>query len=281
MTPLCELFERIALEAGASILTVYEAGPTVCYKDDRSPVTEADELAEAIILDRLAAAFPHIPVVAEEAVASGCVPDISCGRFFLVDPLDGTKEFINRRDDFTVNIALIEGGVPVAGIVYAPAQRCAYVADEGRAEKLVFGASVLGQRQSIRVRARGAVMTAVASRSHCSLETEAFLAGHGVTDYTSVGSSLKFCLLAEGRADVYPRFGRTMEWDTAAGNAVLNAAGGSVVRLDGSRLSYGKMKQADDSDFANPHFVAWADMPPASVLTSLAAETAKDVYPTA
>ncbi|PDT83865.1 3'(2'),5'-bisphosphate nucleotidase CysQ [Sinorhizobium sp. BJ1] len=263
MTPLCELFERIALEAGASILAVYEAGPTVCYKDDCSPVTEADERAEAIILDRLAAAFPHIPVVAEEAVASGRVPDISCGTFFLVDPLDGTKEFINRRDDFTVNIALIEGNVPVAGIVYAPAQRCAYVADRDRAEKLVFGTgAAVGHRQAIRVRARGPVMTAVASRSHNSLETEAFLAGHGVTDYTSVGSSLKFCLLAEGRADVYPRFGRTMEWDTAAGNAVLNAAGGSVVRLDGSRLLYGKMKQLDDSDFANPHFVAWADMSP-------------------
>ncbi|APG88693.1 3'(2'),5'-bisphosphate nucleotidase (plasmid) [Sinorhizobium americanum CCGM7] len=262
MTPLSELLERIALEAGASILPVYEAGPTVCYKDDRSPVTEADERAEAIILARLAAAFPDIPVVAEEAVASGCVPDISCGTFFLVDPLDGTKEFINRRDDFTVNIALIEGSVPVAGIVYAPALRCAYVADKGRAEKLVFGSGPVGERQAICVRARGPVLTAVASRSHNSSETEAFLAGHGVMDLTSVGSSLKFCLLAEGRADVYPRFGRTMEWDTAAGNAVLNAAGGSVVRLDGSRLPYGKMKQSDDSDFANPHFVAWADISP-------------------
>jgi 3'(2'), 5'-bisphosphate nucleotidase len=266
MTPLCELFERIALEAGASILAVYEAGPSVCYKDDRSPVTEADELAEAIILGRLAAAFPDIPVVAEEAVASGCVPDIGCGTFFLVDPLDGTKEFINRRDDFTVNIALIEGNLPVAGIVYAPATRCAYVADRGRAEKLVFAnGGAVGHRQAIRVRARGPVLTAVASRSHCTSETEAFLAGHGVTDLTSVGSSLKFCLLAEGSADVYPRFGRTMEWDTAAGDAVLNAAGGSVVRLDGSRLRYGKMKQADDSDFANPHFVAWADMPLATL----------------
>lgn len=266
MTPLCEIFERIVLEAGASILAVYEAGPTICYKDDRSPVTEADERAEAIILGHLAAAFPDIPVVAEEAVASGCVPDISCGTFFLVDPLDGTKEFINRRDDFTVNIALIEGNLPVAGVVYAPAQRCAYIADNGRAEKLVFGAdAVVGHRQAIRVRPRGPALTAVASRSHNCSETEAFLAGHGVTDCTSVGSSLKFCLLAEGRADVYPRFGRTMEWDTAAGDAVLNAAGGSVVRLDGSRLLYGKMKQPDDSDFANPHFVAWADMSPLTV----------------
>ncbi|ABR63361.1 3'(2'),5'-bisphosphate nucleotidase CysQ [Sinorhizobium medicae] len=263
MTPLCQIFEHIALEAGAAILEVYDAGPEVCYKDDQSPVTEADERAEAIILERLAAAFPGIPVVAEESVCSGRVPDISGGSFFLVDPLDGTKEFINRRSDFTVNIALIKGNVPVAGIVYAPAQRCAYVADGGRAEKLLLDKLwALEHRQPIRVRMRGAELTAVASRSHNSSETEAFLTGHGVMNYASVGSSLKFCLLAEGKADVYPRFGRTMEWDTAAGDAVLRAAGGSVVRLDGSRLLYGKTMQDEDSDFANPHFIAWADMSP-------------------
>ncbi|WP_457663038.1 3'(2'),5'-bisphosphate nucleotidase CysQ [Sinorhizobium medicae] len=263
MTPLCQIFEHIALEAGAAILEVYDAGPEVCYKDDQSPVTEADERAEAIILERLAAAFPGIPVVAEESVCSGRVPDISGGSFFLVDPLDGTKEFINRRSDFTVNIALIKGNVPVAGIVYAPAQRCAYVADGGKAEKLLLDKLwALEHRQPIRVRMRGAELTAVASRSHNSSETEAFLTGHGVMNYASVGSSLKFCLLAEGKADVYPRFGRTMEWDTAAGDAVLRAAGGSVVRLDGSRLLYGKTMQDEDSDFANPHFIAWADMSP-------------------
>ncbi|MDX0973633.1 3'(2'),5'-bisphosphate nucleotidase CysQ [Sinorhizobium medicae] len=263
MTPLCQIFEHIALEAGAAILEVYDAGPEVCYKDDQSPVTEADERAEAIILERLAVAFPGIPVVAEESVCSGRVPDISGGSFFLVDPLDGTKEFINRRSDFTVNIALIKGNVPVAGIVYAPAQRCAYVADGGRAEKLLLDKlGALEHRQPIRVRMRGAELTAVASRSHNSSETEAFLTGHGVMNYASVGSSLKFCLLAEGKADVYPRFGRTMEWDTAAGDAVLRAAGGSVVRLDGSRLLYGKTMQDEDSDFANPHFIAWADMSP-------------------
>ncbi|MDX0641979.1 3'(2'),5'-bisphosphate nucleotidase CysQ [Sinorhizobium medicae] len=263
MTPLCQIFEHIALEAGAAILEVYDAGPEVCYKDDQSPVTEADERAEAIILERLAVAFPGIPVVAEESVCSGRVPDISGGSFFLVDPLDGTKEFINRRSDFTVNIALIKGNVPVAGIVYAPAQRCAYVADGGRAEKLLLDKLwALEHRQPIRVRMRGAELTAVSSRSHNSSETEAFLTGHGVMNYASVGSSLKFCLLAEGKADVYPRFGRTMEWDTAAGDAVLRAAGGSVVRLDGSRLLYGKTMQDEDSDFANPHFIAWADMSP-------------------
>ncbi|MCM2546855.1 3'(2'),5'-bisphosphate nucleotidase CysQ, partial [Burkholderia glumae] len=229
-------------------------------KNDHSPVTDADQRAEAIILSGLAAAFPGVPVVAEEAVAAGRVSEIGGGRFFLVDPLDGTREFIARRDDFTVNIALIEQGVPVAGIVLAPALRCAYVAVEGRAEKLVLGADLrVEARRPIRTRPRGASLTAVVSRSHHSRETEAFLADHGVTDQASAGSSLKFCLLAEGRADVYPRFGRTMEWDTAAGHAVLSAAGGTVVRADGARLDYGKTRQQGDSDFANPHFIAWAD----------------------
>jgi 3'(2'), 5'-bisphosphate nucleotidase len=261
MTPLCELLERIALEAGAAILEVYDHGPNISYKDDHSPVTEADERAEEIILGCLASAFPSIPAVAEEAVSSGHVPDIRNGSFFLVDPLDGTKEFINRRHDFTVNIALIEGGVPIAGIVYAPAQRCAYVADGGRSEKLLIGhGHDIEQRQAIRVRAPGTGLTGIVSRSHDNSATEAFLVEHRITEYASVGSSLKFCMLAEGKADVYPRFGRTMEWDTAAGDAVLSCAGGSVVRLDGSRLLYGKTGQSEDSDFANPHFVAWGGM---------------------
>ncbi|MCA1406396.1 3'(2'),5'-bisphosphate nucleotidase CysQ [Ensifer sp. IC3342] len=262
MTSLCEVLERIAIDAGEAILGVYDAGPNIRYKDDQSPVTEADERAEAIILERLSRLFPNVPVIAEEAVACGNVPDISGGSFFLVDPLDGTKEFINRRNDFTVNIALIERDVPIAGIVYAPAQHCAYVAADSRAEKLLFGhGGTIEKRETIRVRPRGAVLTAVASRSHNSSETEAFLVGHGVKDCMSIGSSLKFCLVAEGKADVYPRFGRTMEWDTAAGDAVLRAAGGSVVRLNGSQLAYGKRMQADDCDFANPHFIAWAANP--------------------
>jgi 3'(2'), 5'-bisphosphate nucleotidase len=263
MTPLGKLLERIALDAGAAILQIYEVGCKISCKEDGSPVTEADQRAEAIILDQLAVAFPNIPVVAEEAVASGHIPDVGRGSFFLVDPLDGTKEFINRRDDFTVNIALINEGVPTAGIVCAPARRCAYVADEGRAEKLHLCRDFeIEQRQAIRVRKRGPDLTAIASRSHSNAGTEAFLRGQGITEYLSVGSSLKFCLLAEGKADVYPRFGRTMEWDTAAGNAVLECAGGSVVRLDGSRLLYGKRMQLEDSDFANPHFIAWGDMQP-------------------
>ena len=255
---MLDILEKAALEAGKAILDVYNAGPNVSFKDDQSPVTEADERAEAIILAELAAAFPDIPVVAEESVAAGRIPDIAGKSFFLVDPLDGTKEFINRRNDFTVNIALIEEGVPVAGIVYAPARGVAYAAADGKACKFDVDAdfNVTG-RQPIGCRARGEALTAVASRSHNSPETVAFLEENGITDYTSVGSSLKFCLLAEGIADVYPRFGRTMEWDTAAGDAVLRAAGGRVTRTDGSALVYGKTKQADDSDFANPHFIGW------------------------
>ena len=255
---MLDILEKAALEAGKAILDVYNAGPNVSFKDDQSPVTEADERAEAIILAELAAAFPDIPVVAEESVAAGRIPDIAGKSFFLVDPLDGTKEFINRRNDFTVNIALIEEGIPVAGIVYAPARGVAYAAADGKACKFDVDAdfNVTG-RQPIGCRAKGEALTAVASRSHNSPETVAFLEENGITDYTSVGSSLKFCLLAEGVADVYPRFGRTMEWDTAAGDAVLRAAGGRVTKTDGSAFVYGKTKQADDSDFANPHFIGW------------------------
>ncbi|MCQ2006402.1 3'(2'),5'-bisphosphate nucleotidase CysQ [Rhizobium sp. NRK18] len=258
MTRMLKQLEQAALMAGRAIMDVYEAGPSVAYKDDASPVTEADERAEAIILDHLVRAFPDIPVVAEESVAAGKVPDIGSGDFFLVDPLDGTKEFINRRNDFTVNIALISGGVPVAGIVYAPARGVAYTGADGVANRLdVSPEFQIVAREVISVRPRGEALVGVASRSHNSLETEAFLAENGISDYRSVGSSLKFCLVAEGTADVYPRFGRTMEWDTAAGDAVLRAAGGVTVGLDGAPLPYGKTNQASDTDFANPHFIAW------------------------
>lgn len=254
------IFETAALAAGRAILDVYNAGPNVTLKADTSPVTEADERAEAIILDHLAKAFPDIPVVAEEAVAAGKIPETSGRSFMLVDPLDGTKEFINKRDDFTVNIALIEAGVPVAGIVYAPAKGVAYIGSKAGAEKLtVDGDFTVTERKPITIRRHDGAPIAVASRSHNSPETEAFLRDNGVADYKSVGSSLKFCLLAEGEADVYPRFGRTMEWDTAAGDAVLRAAGGITLGLDGQPLPYGKISQATDSDFANPFFVAWGE----------------------
>jgi 3'(2'), 5'-bisphosphate nucleotidase len=259
---MLDILEKIALDAGRAILEVYLSGPNVAYKSDSSPVTEADERAEAIILSGLAAAFPEIPVVAEEAAAAGRIPDVEGRSFFLVDPLDGTKEFINRRDDFTVNIALIENGAPTVGIVYAPAKRVAYTGAQGQASKLDITEDLtIAGRTVIACRAPAEDLTAVASRSHNSPETEAFLAEKGVVSTKSVGSSLKFCLVAEGEADVYPRFGRTMEWDTAAGDAVLRAAGGVTVDIDGAPFRYGKTKQAFDSDFANGHFIAWGSKP--------------------
>lgn len=252
------VFERAAYAAGREIMQVFVDGPTVQIKNDESPVTEADERAEAVILSVLAGAFPDIPVVAEEAVAAGNIPDTANKSFILVDPLDGTKEFIRKSTDFTVNIALIEAGVPVMGIVYAPARGVAYVGDSNGAMKIQIDDHFLPvSRHPIRVRAPHGALVALASRSHNSPETDAFLKQEGITDTKSIGSSLKFCLLAEGEADVYPRFGRTMEWDTAAGDAVLRAAGGITLGLDGQPLPYGKINQAHDSDFANPSFVSW------------------------
>jgi 3'(2'), 5'-bisphosphate nucleotidase len=190
-------------------------------------------------------------------VSAGYVPDIEGKSFFLVDPLDGTKEFVGRNDDFTVNIALIEKGEPVAGVVYAPALGILYAASRNKAKKaVVSGQREIGPPTIIGCRSRGDRLVALASRSHNSQETIAYLAEHGITDYESIGSSLKFCLLAEGLADIYPRLSRTMEWDTAAGDAVLRAAGGETVTMDGNPLFYGKRNQAHDVDFANPHFVS-------------------------
>lgn len=255
---MLDILERLALAAGREILSVYTAGPNVTFKNDASPVTEADERAEAIILEGLGKAFPDIPVVAEESAAAGRVPDVEGKSFFLVDPLDGTKEFINKRDDFTVNIALVKDGVPVAGIVYAPAKGTAWTGGNGKIEKILVDSDFnVTSRKEIGCRTPTGDLTAVASRSHNSPETEAFLKEKGITSTKSVGSSLKFCLVAEGEADVYPRFGRTMEWYTAAGDAVLRAAGGMTVDLDGNPFRYGKTRQAHDSDFANGHFIAW------------------------
>lgn len=255
---MLEIFEKAAIAAGQAILEVYQAGANVKLKKDASPVTEADERAEEIILAALADALPDIPVVAEESVAAGKVPDIRGKSFILVDPLDGTKEFINRREDFTVNIAYVANGVPVAGIVYAPAKGVAYVGSAAGAQKLSVTADfTIADRHAIAARQPGPDMVAVASRSHNTPETEAFLRQNSISSSTAVGSSLKFCLIAEGLADVYPRYGRTMEWDTAAGDAVLRAAGGVTLGLDGLPLPYGKVAQANDADFANPHFIAW------------------------
>lgn len=256
---MLEIFEEAALLAGEAIMDVYHVGHSIKHKADRSPVTEADERAEQIILEVLNRHQKHVPVVAEEAISSGFAPNIEGRSFILVDPLDGTKEFINRRDEFTVNIALIERGVPVCGIVYAPALRVIYLADRTGAWKRRIGRSSEREtNEPISVRKAGPVCVAVASRSHHTCETDEFLKAANISETKSIGSSLKFCLVAEGTADVYPRFGRTMEWDTAAGDAVLRAAGGITRTTDGSVLRYGKAATGEIGAFVNPHFVACA-----------------------
>lgn len=260
MTDDMQALRALCLEAGAVLLGYFHGGVAVESKADDSPVTEADRRAEAIILAGLAKAFPGVPVVAEEEVAAGRLPETVGERFFLVDPLDGTREFISGRGDFTVNIALVEKGVPVMGAVYAPHRGSLYLGRLGEGaveETIAAGSGGAGEVVPLSVRAEPKVPpVAVASRSHRDAETDALLTAMGVSDTVSVGSSLKFCLVARGEADLYPRFGRTMEWDTAAGHGVLLAAGGSVCRLDGAPFLYGKRNQPHDSDFANPGFLA-------------------------
>ena len=238
---------KIALEAGAVIMKIYQGDITVRAKADESPVTEADEAAEAVILAALAELTPEIPVIAEESVAAGHIPEIGDGPFWLVDPLDGTKEFISRNGEFTVNVALIEDGLPTHGVVFAPAVGQLYLAAPGAATLERDGAAA----RPIAVRQPAADgLVVVASRSHRDSKTDDYLADFDVKSLTSAGSSLKLCLVAAGEADLYPRLGRTMEWDIAAGHAVLAAAGGRVETLEGAPLSYGK------PGFENPFFVA-------------------------
>ena len=256
----------IALEAGTAILPVYERmkPEDAQIKGDGSPVTQADALAEALILERLAVLAPGIPVVAEESVAAGRIPDIAGQAFFLVDPLDGTKEFLSRNGDFTVNIALIENGAPVLGVVYAPAIGELYVGEAGTgARRAIVKDGRRGEWQAISVRpVPAAGLKVQASRSHLTEETKAFIERFKVAEFVSAGSSLKFCRVAAGEADLYPRLGRIMEWDTAAADAVLRAAGGKVLDMQGQPLVYGKRQQANDSDFANPWFVAAGPLDP-------------------
>lgn len=254
---LQRLFEQLAIAAGAKVMEVFHAGFAVENKDDASPVTAADHASEEIILAGLREAYPEIPCVAEEEAAAGILPPDLGDAFFLIDPLDGTKEFIKRSGDFTVNIALVRGGVPEVGVVYAPYSRKLYSGRPGVAETLDLGEDdVIVARRHIKVRAAASPPIIVASRSHRTPETDDFIRHYAAAEIVSVGSSLKFCLVAAGEADIYPRFGRTMEWDTAAGDAVLRAAGGTTETPDGSTLAYGKRNQADDNDFANPFFIA-------------------------
>src|SRR4029450_4243201 len=248
-----------AARAGAAIMAHYHEGPEVTFKDDLSPVTRADHDAEAILLAALKQFAPDVPVVSEEA---------SCGktlhlaaRFFLVDPLDGTKEFIQKRSDFTVNIALIVHGRPRFGLVYAPARSLlAVTVAEEKAVEAELAPHQSGARfdslacRPLRVRVPAPEgFVAVVSHSHLDADTESFLAKLKIAKRSSAGSSLKFLLVARGEADVYPRFGPTMEWDIAAGQAVLEAAGGTVVTADGKPFRYGKV----ETGLRNPSFIAW------------------------
>jgi len=259
---LTQVMRALSLEAGAKIMEIYESDDfEVKTKSDDSPVTAADEAADATISAGLRAAFPDMPLVTEEQSDSH---GQSVSTFLIVDPLDGTKEFVHRRGDFTVNIALVEDGVPTRGVVYAPAKgRMFLTLGDGRAveEDGPFG-DEMGQTRQIRVsEPDNSALMVVASKSHLTDETRDYIGKYATKDFKSAGSSLKFCLVATGEADLYPRVGRTMEWDTAAGHAVLNGAGGAVVRFDDhTPLTYGK------EGFANPYFIAYApgvDLKPA------------------
>lgn len=263
MALTADTLAKIALDAGALIMEVYATDFDVGRKDDSSPVTEADERAEALILGRLKDVAPDLPVIAEEEMSAGHVPEH--GEWFaLVDPLDGTKEFVNKRGEFTVNIAIIHHGRPSMGVVYAPALDRLFVAEspsQAWQAEVVPGGEVPSEADRRPMTIRGAPengITAIASKSHRSPETDAFLDKFTVGDVISAGSSLKFCLVAAGEADLYPRMGRTMEWDTAAGQAVVEAAGGRVLCEDGTPLLYGKAERGYD----NPHFIVYGDVTP-------------------
>ena len=252
---LVPVIRRLALEAGDRIMEVYNAPEfEVKSKSDASPVTEADEAADALISAGLRAAFPDVVLITEEQAASHA---LSAQTFLIVDPLDGTKEFVQRRGDFTVNIAYVQDGVPLRGVVYAPAQgRLFYTRADGQAveETGAMAKDNPGALREINVSSPdNAALMVVASKSHRDQATDDYIAKYAVRDMTSAGSSLKFCLVATGEADLYPRLGRTMEWDTAAGDAVLRGAGGQVVRFDDhTPLKYGK------SGWDNPFFIAHA-----------------------
>ena len=252
---LTRVMRELALQAGDKIMEIYgQEDFDVRSKSDESPVTVADEAADAIISAGLRAAFPDTPLVTEEQAASHTV---SARTFLIVDPLDGTKEFIKRRGDFTVNIAYVEDGVPVRGIVYAPAkERLFYTDAQGVSveEQGPFAKDKAGETTPIAVSdPDNSALLVVASKSHRDQATDDYISKYATADMKSAGSSLKFCLVATGEADLYPRLGRTMEWDTAAGHAVLNGSGGKVVRFDDhTPLEYGKPA------FENPFFIAYA-----------------------
>ena len=244
--------EAAARRAGDAILAIYRTDFEVERKADESPVTQADLDAERIILDVLRRVTPDIPAVAEEEVSAGRMPEVG-DRFWLVDPLDGTREFLSRNGEFTVNIALVESRRPVLGVVHAPARGLTFTG-LFRGDATCREGDGPAERISVRQPPANGI-TVVASRRHGSIEErEDFLRGHKVARRIACGSSLKFCIVARGEADVYPRFGPTMEWDTAAGHAVLAAAGGRVTTMDGEEFLYRK------PGFENPDFIAWGGL---------------------
>ncbi|RED49805.1 3'(2'),5'-bisphosphate nucleotidase CysQ [Aestuariispira insulae] len=248
MNRILEIIE----EAGETVMEIYRTDFEARTKSDSSPVTEADLAAEAIITPALEALLPNVPVVAEEAAAEGRIPEVSDGYFWLVDPVDGTKEFLNRNDEFTVNIALLHNRQPVLGAVLAPALDTLYW---GIVDEKAWKRTGQNPPEEISVRSEQPEgITLAASRRHGDPALlEKFLAGRPLKEVRNAGSSLKFCLVACGEADLYPRFGPTCEWDTAAGHAVLQAAGGRITLEDGKTpFTYAKRK-----DFLNPHFIAW------------------------
>ena len=254
-TEISSVIRKLAIEAGEKIMEIYGKDDfEVKSKSDESPVTLADETADAHIFAGLRAAFPDAAIVTEEQSDTHAE---ASNTFFIVDPLDGTKEFIKRRGDFTVNIAYVEDGVPTMGVVYAPAKKRLFLTDANGKSFEELGehkADTAGEMKPISVSTPDeSALIVVASKSHLTDETKDYIGKYNVADSRSAGSSLKFCLVATGEADLYPRVGRTMEWDTAAGQAVLLGAGGKVVRFDNHEpLTYGK------PIFENPYFIAYA-----------------------
>jgi 3'(2'), 5'-bisphosphate nucleotidase len=243
---LADALIPLAACAGAAIMKVYDGAFTVERKDDNSPLTLADLESQRIIVDRLRQLTPDVPILSEESAQAPWAVRQSWRELWVVDPLDGTREFVKRNGEFTVNIALVVEHEAVLGIVSAPAQGISYW---GAAGIGAFRQDERGAVRPIRISAPAAPLRVVGSRSHMSPETAAYLAGFPPYEMTGVGSSLKFCLLAEGKADLYPRFGPTSEWDTAAGQALLEAAGGHVTRLDGHRLRYNCRESLINGDF--------------------------------
>lgn len=250
---LIDQLRSLAARAGLEVMAVYDSDFAVDSKEDQSPVTEADRRAETLISAAIRADITDsIPIVGEEAAADGLAPEVKGQVFWLIDPLDGTKEFVKRGTDFTVNIALIERGQPVLGVIHVPVTGDTYWGSRHGAFASLRG----GQPRRISCRPRpDEGIVAIVSRSHRTEETDRYLRQFTVTREISVGSSLKFCRVAAGEADLYPRMGRTMEWDTAAGHAILRFAGGTVRTLEGNELAYGK------PGFENPYFVASGPLP--------------------